>query len=531
MHRLLHSRAPLTALGLLLITILAVLLAAASLSSPMTLDTPLLHYWAWLVNEQQLAPYRDAFETSMPMTLLVHMGIGSILGYDDVHIRIADILILAVFCGLSFRWLRRIDTTAAWAASALFALVYLAHGTGMSLQRDYLAIIPIVAALGALPATDAPVRRSTWLLVGVLFALAALIKPHALLALIPLLWTYWQRPLQESDAGSTGSWVDLMWLLLGLAMPVLLCAAWLASLGGLTAFIEMTLGYLPLHNQLNGNSEAIEGLQHVEYLWGNFIHLGGYARWLGAALFGIFYFLTCCTSTPRQKREVMLVLGLIMVFAVYPAVAGKFWRYHYLPLLYFLIVGASLLLAQSRRSADKAGGNKLAARLPSLCFFLTILVSVKHLYLLPAQAVNTLAQTATEQTVADGRVAALENWLQQNLQAGDTLQVLDWGGGALHALLRARQPIATRFLYDYHFYHSQSEPLIHKLRAEFIEQLRAASPSYIIENRMNQGVRPHGRDTTPTFAALQQLLSENYFVLTTVRGYRIYQRAQPARGQ
>jgi hypothetical protein len=522
MHRLLHSRAPST-MGLLLITVLGVLLAAASLSSQMSLDTPLLHYWAWLVNEQQLAPYRDAFETSMPMTLLIHMGIGSILGYDDVHIRIADIVILAGFCWLSFRWLRRIDKTTAWAASALFALVYLAHGSGMSLQRDYLAIIPIVAAMGILPATDAPVRPNTWIAIGCLFALSALIKPHALLALLPLLWTHWQRPLPETDAGEPGRRIDLLWLLPGLAMPVLLCAAWLASLGGLAAFIEMTLSYLPLHNQLNGNSEAMEGLQHVEYLWVNFIHLGGYARWLGAALFGVFYYLTCCSATARQRREVVLLLGLVAVFTVYPVIAGKFWRYHYLPLLYFLIVCSSLLLAQSRSGADKAGGNKLTTRLPSLCFFLTVLVSVKHLYLLPAQAMNALTQPAAAQPVTDGRVDALEKWLQQNLQAGDSVQVLDWGGGALHAMLRARRPVSTRFLYDYHFYHSQSAPLIHQLRTQFIDQLRAAPPSYIIENRMNRAVRPHGKDTTNTFPALQQLLRGEYTVLTTVSGYRIYQ--------
>jgi hypothetical protein len=515
MHRLFHSRTPLTALGLLLITLLAVLLAASSLSWQMSLDTPLLHYWAWLINEQQLAPYRDVFETSMPMTLLVHMGIGEVLGYDDLHIRIADLLILAMFCILSLRWLRRLNATVAWAATALFALVYLAHGSGMSLQRDYLAIIPIVAALGILPDTDHPVANTGWIKCGALLALAALIKPHALLAILPIVWVYRRpAPVPLKHLGR-----DTLWLLLGLAIPVLFCTLWLATTGGLGAFLEMTFGYLPLHNQLNGDSEALTGLARLEYLWVNFIHLGGYARWLGAGLFGVFYYLSCCQPKGYQQRQVTLVLGLIAVFAIYPVIAGKFWRYHYLPLLYFLIVGTSLLLA----GPSSNSGSKLARRLPTLCFFLTILVSVKHLYLLPVQAVTNLTQSAAEQPATEGRVDALTDWLMNNVQAQESIQVLDWGGGALHAMLRARQPVATRFLYDYHFYHSQSEPLIHQLRAEFMDQLREASPTYIIENRRNQGVRPHGRDTTNTFAALRQFLSDNYYPLTTVRGYRIYQ--------
>lgn len=521
MQQPIHTRAPLTVLGLLLITVLGILLAAASLSSQMSLDTPLLHYWAWLVNEQQLAPYRDAFETSMPLTLLLHMFIGTLLGYDDQHIRIADIVILAGFCWLSFRWLRRIDKTTAWAASALFALVYLAHGSGMALQRDYLALIPIVAALGVLPDTQERVPAAGWITCGALLALSALIKPHALLALLPVFWVYHPTPRPLKQLGE-----DALWLLLGLAIPVLFCAAWLATTGSLGAFLEITFGYLPLHNQLNGDSEALTGLARLEYLWVNFIHLGGYARWLGAGLFGVFYYVSCCQPKDYQKKQLTLALGLMAVFAIYPVIAGKFWRYHYLPLLYFLIVGTSLLLTKP----GSASNNKLAARLPTLCFFLTILVSVKHLYLLPTQAVTRLTQSGVVQAAAQGRVYALENWLKDNVQAQDSVQVLDWGGGALHAMLRARQPVATRFLYDYHFITvSQSHSFINcALNSWFSCK---GPPTYIIENRMNQGVRPRGRDTTNDFPALQQFLQQQYFPLTTLRGYRIYQRLDRAGGQ
>ena len=82
----------------------------------------------------------------------MHQLIGSVLGYDDIHLRIADLGLLALFLWLSVRWLRPLGIATAWGASALFALAYLAHGTDMSLQRDYLALIPLVGALGLLSA-------------------------------------------------------------------------------------------------------------------------------------------------------------------------------------------------------------------------------------------------------------------------------------------------------------------------------------------------------------------------------------------
>ena len=54
----------------------------------------------------------------------------------------------------------------------------------MSLQRDYIGVIPVAFALLCIPAkTDNPVHLGRFALIGVLFSLSGLIKPHLGIAL------------------------------------------------------------------------------------------------------------------------------------------------------------------------------------------------------------------------------------------------------------------------------------------------------------------------------------------------------------
>ncbi len=67
--------------------------------------------------------------------------------------------------------------------------------------------------------------------------------------------------------------------------------------------------------------------------------------------------------------------------------------------------------------------------------------------------------------------------------AGATVQVMDVTEGGLHALLRLGMRQPTRFLYDFHFFHDQTDPRIKALQREFVAGLEAGQPAAIVVMR------------------------------------------------
>lgn len=106
------------------------------------------------------------------------------------------------------------------------------------------------------------------------------------------------------------------------------------------------------------------------------------------------------------------------------------------------------------------------------------------------------------------------------------MQTLDWcAGGVYGALLAGARP-ATRFIYDFHFYHHLSSPYIQALRRELLRDLAQSRPSFIVQT---VGDRPviRGRDTSERFEALDGLIQANYHPATRAPVFIIYERNAP----
>lgn len=127
----------------------------------------------------------------------------------------------------------------------------------------------------------------------------------------------------------------------------------------------------------------------------------------------------------------------------------------------------------------------------------------------------------------DGRVDEIAAYLEANLRPGDTVQPLDWVGGAVHAMLIARVKIATPFIYDKYFYHDLNLPYVQQLRQRFISDLQAAIPRYVVEVYDDGPYsEPTGPNTSRDFPELRVFLAANYSVVKEGQGYRIYGRKQ-----
>jgi hypothetical protein len=114
----------------------------------------------------------------MPGTSFFYLIVGRLFGFSDLGARCADLLYLTSILVITWLWLKELGWKIAWCGAILFGLVYLGYGPYMSLQRDYLQILPIIVAVfvsSSFHKLNSTVRAS---MIGVLLG-AAMIKPHS----------------------------------------------------------------------------------------------------------------------------------------------------------------------------------------------------------------------------------------------------------------------------------------------------------------------------------------------------------------
>lgn len=482
-------------------------------------DTPLLHYVAFLIDRHHFTPYKDVFETSMPGTLLFHLAIGKALGYSDAAFRTLDLLYLLTFLAVTWMLMKSFGKAVACGSILLFGLIYMGHGPSMSLQRDYVGVMPIAIAL--LVATDKrPKTYANWSFVGALFAVAASIKPHLAIGL-PAVLAYGAVTLRDGAgtlrttfgmpflrlAGAAGIGFIIVW-----SLPFL----WLWTTGGFPYFREMFASYLPLHIQLTGDHAMITGMARVRYLLDSYRNFGGLGMLLVPAALGIYIALSDQEDRSRS-RFVLLLLGLLGLYSIYPALSGQFWDYHWMPFAYFgSLCGALVLLPQAKPSSIAAFSPYRRA-VPFMVFLFALAVLVR----MPGDFTRQLAGKEPVPP-KDGKVDEIAGFLKSHLRPGDKIQPLDWTGGALHAALLSEAVVATPYIYDYHFYHHVSKPPIQHIRQKFIMDLETEQPRFIID--VTTKPRPKGQDTTSEFPELQTLLANNYAPVQRGNGYVILER-------
>lgn len=476
-------------------------------------DTPNLHYVALLIDRFGYAPYRDVFETNLPGTYLFHLAIGKLLGYGDAAFRWIDTAWLLALLAVTWAFMRRFGRRVAWAAVVVFGLSYLQQGPDVSLQRDFIGLLPVALAL--LLATGrwsqkwpAPVA------LGLLFGLAATVKPHLAIGL-PLLLVYvvWQGAPRDFRTGF-GRLLRLGLLAaVGFVLPPAAVLVWVWQQGAWPAFVDLFRNYLPLYLQLDKNHAIVLGSARLLYLLRFYKALGGLAIWLAPAVLGLYLALFVARRATPVVRQALLLGVLTLAYSIYPVFSGQFFKYHWLPFLYFVVLTAALAIIRLPRRT-----------LPAQRFFA---IAAFALFLLLALDVapDFLGQLRGEPPAApkQGQVDAMVADLRRlNVQPGEAIQPLDWTGGTIQALLLTEARLATPYIYDYYFYHHYRHPYIQGLRQKFMRALQAERPRLIVENTIKP--RPQGKGSTDAFPELRAFLAADYRVVVAENGYIIYER-------
>jgi len=491
-----------TQIILILLAAFLIVQAAYSLRWTPTHDAAPLLYEVFLMQGGAM-PYRDIFDFQMPGAYAAYYLLGLVSNFGPLRLRILDLAILAALIVITYFSIRRYGKIPAIAAGVLFGLKYLQGGPSLSLQREYILLVFIALALLIGIRRDSLTLKHR-LTLGLLFGLSAVIKPHAALGLLPFLLfdiaDFRQRPdisLQTLIKES------LLPMGFGFLIPISLTALWLLFTNSLLPFLDIATNYWGLYSQINGRMEINTGTERWLFILAQLPHFGGHALWLIPAGLGIYL---------NRNRQTYLLAALALCYAIYPALSGQFFPYHYIPFIYFIILLAVLPLTTYHLPR-----HSFLYSLSSLLLLVTILLAIRPSNAFLRQIEGKPITTSTD------RAGEIARFLERNLEPGDTVQPLDWTGGSLLAMLQTRTPLATSYVFDFYFYHHVSDPYIQSLRADFMTQLQEANPRFIIEVAAIDKPWVTGEDTSLDFPELRAFLDERYSITIERDDYIIYE--------
>ena len=199
--------------------------------------------------------------------------------------------------------------------------------------------------------------------------------------------------------------------------------------------------------------------------------------------------------------------------------AGKYWSYHFMPLIYFCVICSCLMLAHNPNDR-----HFMVEAIGPIAIVVLVLTTINGIAHYPKLIAAQLRSDSSIFPPKRGRVDSIANYLKKEARPGDTAQALDVTGGAIHAMLDARIALATPFVYDYHFYHHIDEPYIAQLRGRFLRAFSEAQPRFVIEITAPSKPYVSGLNTSREFPELENLLATQYQIMQRGDGYQIYQR-------
>ena len=484
-------------------------------------DVVFLHYMAYLINEHDFLPYKDLFELNLPGTYLFHIVIGKLFGYTDFVLRTVNMVWLLILFSITWFIMKPFGKITAYVSCILFGLIYLGFGPYMMLERDALALIPIT--LTVLLVTNFSKNRSQNLisfLIGVLFACAALIKPHFLIGL-PVVWIFYCISISLDKQPNKLAFLTHYCLkksiimLLGLFITVTLPFLWLWNIGVLDKFLEILFTYIPLYTQINLEQKE-DIIQNLTILY-RFTHFEGLGSLLIASAFGV-YLISMHSNSNYQKRVSRLILTLAISYSAYVLIAKKIFFYHWIPYFYFASLGTAMLLYSSQHFAKM----RYIRAIPIFVFTISIM-SLLHL---PHSIFNQIQQQRVltwepKITWADEVEDQIKEYMRKNMQPNDKIQPLIFNAGALEAMLDLNVTPATPYIIKLQFYHNISNPYIQYIRKDFIKRMTQEMPKFIIEEHTHKLLEMDGHNKFPE---LKQFIKRHYVKDYIGNNFEIYKK-------
>lgn len=296
-------------------------------------------------------PYRDIWEIKPPGVYLLYAAVTRLLGPALAAIRAVDLLFQAAAAALLYRLgSALVGRRAALLGALWYAGLYLHRGFWSTAQAESFAALPTLLCFALCRRARGRCAPSRLFLSGMLVGGVALLKyPLALPCLAALL-------LHPSRRGSRGSWLIPRgsWLLAGGAFVLASAWAWLVGGGAWEAYLEIQREFVAPYARI--------------------VH--GEASWWGRAGSGAGRFaaanaLPCllavagilCLRHLGRRAAAFLLLWLALA-AVAVAAQGKYFGYHWIPVLPPLALLAGLGLERAVATGTHPRGK--ASSLPAV---------------------------------------------------------------------------------------------------------------------------------------------------------------------
>jgi len=480
-----------------LTTVAALVAALASLSWRMVHDTPIVLYLSNMVVNQGAVPYRDFFDMNLPGSYLVYGLLIKVLGVSDFAVHFSNMLFLIVIGLLLVFACPKSLRLCALFGVALASLRCYQVQFAFTLQRELIALLP-VSALLALGLRSKSLDAPKSILTGLLLAGLVLIKPQCILYGIPqvflllMLCPNWRNRIYHLAV-------------IGIAFltPISVCIGWLAWNGAFPHFLE-TVQYWGLYGQMTFNASFLPPAERLAYTLRGIWKMAS-SPYAALAILGLF---VVWFKQLFPRKVCIALITLFVLTLLVPAISGQFWAYHWMPFYYFSFFLSGFMLSFNRFFV-------IFVCIPIALFWISR--TAVHVY---RETVTTPSITLKKHDVPD----IFADYLKTHAVTGDYAQPLDWTGGALHGMLIADIPLATRFPYSFYFLHSVSHPLIKKIRSEFLDSLDEKKPRFLLEC-IEPVFMPNGIDTEKRFQAFEDWRDTHYRIVQENEHYRIWELA------
>jgi hypothetical protein len=493
------------------------LLAAFSLRWPIMNDLALNLYNGYLMSAFHAIPYRDFFDVNAPGTHFFYYFIHVLSNGSGLICRIIDLVLLAGLGLSTYILLRPYGKKAAVASPLIFSVMYLAMGPSQSLQREYVTLLPLALALVAAFRIPAMPVFSRSLVIGLLFGMAASIKP-LLVIVLPFLLVFvslrWHDPRESEGSLYSALGRSVAGAGAGFACVCLAFGIYFGVHGTLGPFLEIVRQYWPLYNKLDESGFTYERVP----IW-------AWARWVKTFPFisAIPFFslsvlgavlLPIQKMSRERKLETGALFALVLCSFAYIPLSNKFWLYHWIPLYYSLSIFTGF-------SIQAGGAAAQGLRVPVLAVVLTV-ISIPFGFLADEAA---MAKQHRTHVVNQGDVDEIQRFLQTRLGSQDTVLPLDMVSGAINGMYRARARLAGKFNSDYYFYHHTDRPIIQKLRRELLRTFTDHPPRFII--RFHESWRPIGPYSDRSFPEFERIIETQYETVLASERFVIMRQKSP----
>lgn len=469
---------------------------ASSLRWPRIHDGPLMDYIAWRITSGAV-PYRDIFDMNLPGTYLIHIVELRVFGSGDLGWRFFDLAWLVATSVAVYGFCRRISRWGGMLAAAFFFAYHLSQGARSMGQRDFLLCLFLLSGAHFLArSVEAGGCYRLSLLAGLLAGFGASMKPHAAIYALFMLAVLLARLIRKPES----RWLlNAVVFLAGTAlMPAAICA-WLAFVGGLHPLVQIVTQYLlPYYPGLGGLSPA--GL-----MW----------TLLKPNLVWVLLAVVPWERSQRGPRYALAMLGAVYGVLHY-VLQERGWWYHEYPFHAFLFI----LIAMSLGGLLARPETK--SRVCALLFLLLAEFPLAVACYRVSREPMSGGSAYGEKRDLDSLVAYLRPRVDPKL---DTVQTMDTSGGAVDALFVLRVREATRFMYDFHLLYFGEEPFVRQLRSQFMTQIRASAPKYVVLFRRSwPWPQSNGYQRFDAFPEFRQWLDRRYFKEFEQPEYQVLRR-------